>query len=73
MLSTKIQLHVDEIYWTFIGQLYYGIFPSLDDRIRLLAQEQEHETNELARLKTRLRSEQEEFDDHYPIDKLFEL
>ncbi|OOF92654.1 hypothetical protein ASPCADRAFT_517496 [Aspergillus carbonarius ITEM 5010] len=64
----------DEIYWTFIDQRYHGTFTSLDDRVRLLDQEQQHEMNELVRLKTRQYTmSKDEFEDHYPIDKLLEL
>ena len=64
----------DEIYWTFIDQRYHGTFTSLDDRVRLLDQEQQHEMNELVRLKTRqCTMSKDEFEDHYPIDKLLEL
>ncbi|GFF84855.1 hypothetical protein IFM47457_06616 [Aspergillus lentulus] len=64
----------DEIYWTYIDHRYYGTFTSLGDRIQLLDLEQQHEMNELVKIKMdRCNEDKESFDDHYPIDKLLEL
>ncbi|PWY91539.1 hypothetical protein BO94DRAFT_462054 [Aspergillus sclerotioniger CBS 115572] len=73
-LAARYSSMFDEIYWTFIDRRYHGTFTSLDDRVRLLDQEQQHEMNELVRLKTRqCTMGKDEFEDHYPIDKLLEL
>ncbi|KAE8348270.1 kinase-like protein [Aspergillus coremiiformis] len=73
-LAARYSSMFDEIYWTFIDSQYYGTFTSLDDRIQLLDQEQQHEMNELVKLKTDQSTEgKESFTDHYPIDKLLEL
>lgn len=64
----------DEIYWTFIDQRFYGAFSSLDDRMQLLDEEQKIEMEELVKLKSNHYSNDiEDFNDHYPIDKLLEL
>lgn len=73
-LAARYSSMFDEIYWTFIDPWYYGTFTSLDDRIRLLDQEQQRDMNELVRHKTgRCTQDNESFDDHYPIEKLLEL
>ncbi|KAJ5356167.1 hypothetical protein N7517_010776 [Penicillium concentricum] len=72
-LAARYSSMFDEIYWTFIDHRYHGTFTSLDDRIRLLDEEQQQEMNELVRLKTDQYKDTENIDDHYPIDKLLEL
>ncbi|PGH16916.1 hypothetical protein AJ80_05060 [Polytolypa hystricis UAMH7299] len=73
-LAARYSSMFDEVYWTFIDQRYYGPFTSLGDRIQLLNQEQQREMDELARLKvSQSDADDEDFDDHYPIDKLLEL
>ncbi|RAH65646.1 phosphotransferase family protein [Aspergillus aculeatinus CBS 121060] len=51
-LAARYSSMFDEIYWAFIDHRYYGTFTSLDDRIRLLNQEQQRDMNELVRHKT---------------------
>lgn len=70
-LAARYSSMFDEIYWTFIDPWYYGTFSSLEDRIELQNREQHHEIDELVGLKTCQCSE-EEFDDHYPIDRPLE-
>ncbi|RHZ55786.1 hypothetical protein CDV55_104035 [Aspergillus turcosus] len=73
-LAARYSSMFDEIYWTFIDHRYYGAFTSLEDRIQLLDHEQQHEMNELVRIKTaQCNEDKESFNDHYPIDKLLEL
>ncbi|KAE8398051.1 kinase-like protein [Aspergillus pseudonomiae] len=72
-LAARYSSMLDKIYWTFIDRHYNGTFTSLDDRVALLDEEQRQEMNEFVRLKTSQCTDDENFDDHYPIDKLFEL
>lgn len=71
-LAARCNSIFDEVYWIFIDPRYYGTFSSLEDRIGLLNQEQQHEIDRLVGHKTRQCSE-EEFDDYYPIDRLLEF
>ncbi|KAM5435813.1 hypothetical protein MferCBS31731_006070 [Microsporum ferrugineum] len=71
-LAARRSSMFDEIYWTFIDKKYFGPFTSLDDRIRLLSEEQREEMNELVRFKTSqlIEDNGEDFNDHYPIEDL---
>ena len=64
----------DEIYWEFVDRRFYGDLGSLQDRVRLLSEEQRREMDELVRGKLgRCDRGEDEFEDHYPIDVLLEL
>lgn len=74
-LAARYSSMFDEIYWTFIDQRYYGPFTSLEDRIQNLNQRQQCELDEFVKLKM-LKSHkdgEENFTDHFPIDKLYDL
>lgn len=71
-LAARNNTMFDEIYWTFIDQQYHGTYTSVEDRMRLLDQEQQRELEELVRTTIR-KSAEDEFHDIYPIEELLEL
>ncbi|BCR97085.1 aminoglycoside phosphotransferase family protein [Aspergillus luchuensis] len=73
-LAARYSSMFDEIYWEFVDRRFYGDLGSLQDRVRLLSEEQRWEMDELVRGKLgRCDRGEDEFDDHYPIDVLLEL
>lgn len=71
-LAARNNTMFDEIYWAFIDQQYHGMYPSVEDRMRLLDQEQQHQLEELVRTTIR-KSPEDEFHHFYPIEELLEL
>ncbi|GAQ41873.1 hypothetical protein AtubIFM56815_000503 [Aspergillus tubingensis] len=73
-LAARYSSMFDEIYWEFVDRRFYGDLGSLQDRVRLLSEEQRGEMDELVRGKIgQCDRGEDEFDDHYPIDVLLEL
>lgn len=50
-LAAKYSSLFDEIYWTFLDEMYHGPFTSIKDRIELLSEEERHGLDELVRTK----------------------
>ncbi|OJZ88519.1 hypothetical protein ASPFODRAFT_31498 [Aspergillus luchuensis CBS 106.47] len=73
-LAARYSSMFDEIYWEFVDRRFYGDLGSLQDRVRLLSEEQRREMDELVRGKLgRCGRGEDEFEDYYPIDVLLEL
>ncbi|PYH64227.1 phosphotransferase family protein [Aspergillus vadensis CBS 113365] len=73
-LAARYSSMFDEIYWGFVDRRFYGDLGSLQDRVRLLSEEQRREMDELVRGKMgQCDRGEDEFEDHYPIDMLLEL
>lgn len=62
----------DEIYWKYIDQMFFGLFTTMEDRLRLLTAEEQDHMDIIVREKMKQVSEGK-LDSHYSIDELVEL
>jgi aminoglycoside phosphotransferase (APT) family kinase protein len=71
-LAARYSSMFDEIYWGFIDRLYYGPFVSIEDRLRLLSEEETSGLDELVRIKMEQAGEAT-LDAHYSVEDLMDL
>jgi len=62
----------DEIFWTFIDKMYYGPFVSIEERLRLLSEEERSGLDEFVRIKIE-QSGEGTLDAYYSLDDLVTL
>ncbi|EHY60905.1 hypothetical protein ABEF92_005527 [Exophiala dermatitidis] len=71
-LAARYSSMFDEIYWTFIDDMYHGPFTSIEDRIGLLSEEERRDLDEfvLAKMKHVAKGPLETY---YSVDNLVDL
>ncbi|KIW77070.1 hypothetical protein Z517_09516 [Fonsecaea pedrosoi CBS 271.37] len=71
-LAAKYSSMFDEIYWTFIDEIYHGPFTAIEDRLGLLTKDERHSLDELVRIKLGHIVEGP-LDTYYTVDDLMDL
>ena len=71
-LAARYSSMFDEIYWTFIDEVYYGKFTSIGDRLPLLDDEERTKLNTIYDVKME-QVEDGKIDPNYSLDDIMEL
>jgi Phosphotransferase enzyme family len=71
-LAARYSSIFDEVYWNFIDKMYYGPFVSIEDRFKVLSEEEKSGLDEFVRIK-RHHSLVGTLDNCYSIDDLVDL
>jgi hypothetical protein len=67
-----LEVHLDEIYWNFLDEMYYGPFKSIEDRIPLLDEQEREELAGIFQVKME-QAREGMLDEHYSTDALVDL
>ncbi|EFQ96664.1 serine/threonine protein kinase [Nannizzia gypsea CBS 118893] len=71
-LAARYSSMFDDIYWTFIDEVYHGKFTSLEDRLQYLSQEERTKLDTIYHFKVK-QAEDGTIDPHYSLDDTMEL
>jgi len=71
-LAARYSSMFDEIYWSFIDKMYYGPFVSIEERLKLLSEEERSGLDEFVRIKME-QSGEGTLDAYYSLDDLVDL
>ncbi|KFY07881.1 hypothetical protein V492_06736 [Pseudogymnoascus sp. VKM F-4246] len=71
-LAARYSSMFDDIYWNFLDEIYYGPFKSIEDRIRLLDEQERTELGEIFQVKME-QAKDGTLDENYSTDALVDL
>lgn len=69
-LAMRYNSMLDDIYWSFLDEMFFGAFTSLEERITLLSPEEKEELHGLYEMKVE-QAKGKELEDNYNSDVLF--
>lgn len=71
-LAARKSSMFDDIYWTFLDEMFFGPFTTLDDRITLLSQEERDELDDFVGMKMQHKAESR-LEEHLTVDQIMDL